>query len=114
MGTGLHMHGDEIGARLGQEGFEIRIARRDHEMHVERLVGVPPQCPHHVGPDGDVGYEMPVHDVHMDPIGARFVDRAHFFAQLGEIGGQDGWGDGKRAMHRYLGNGVDRIGGRAP
>src|SRR3984893_11128107 len=80
-------------------------------MHVERLPGVRPQRPHRVGSDGDVGYEMPVHDVHVDPIGARFVDRAHFLAELGEIGGKDGWGDGKGAMHRYLRHGTDRIGG---
>ena len=32
--AGLDMHGDDVGARLG-EGFEIGIARRDHQMGVE-------------------------------------------------------------------------------
>ncbi len=82
-------------------------------MHVERLPGVRPQRPHRVGSDGDVGHEMPVHDVHVDPIGARFVDRAYLLAELGEIGGQDRWGNDKRTMHRNLRNGTDRIGGGA-
>ena len=43
---------------------------------------------------------MAVHDVDMDPVGAGGVDRAHLLAELGEVGGQDRWGDGERAMHR--------------
>ena len=35
-GPGLDMHGDDVGAGLG-EGLEIGIARRDHQMHVEGL-----------------------------------------------------------------------------
>jgi hypothetical protein len=53
---------------------------------------------------------MPVHDVDMDPIGAGLVDCAHFVAELGEVGGQDRWSDGKGTVHRYLRNGVDGIG----
>ncbi len=63
------MHGDDVGARLG-EGFEDRIAGRDHQMHVENLLAVRAQRLHHVRPDGDVGHEMPVHHVHMDPVGS--------------------------------------------
>ena len=37
--AGLDMNGDVVGAGLG-EGFEIGIARRDHQMHVERFLGV--------------------------------------------------------------------------
>ncbi len=37
MRAGLDMHGDDVGAGLG-EGFEIGIAGRDHQMHVEGLL----------------------------------------------------------------------------
>jgi hypothetical protein len=47
----------------------------------------------------------------MDPIGAGPVDCTYFVAELGEIGGQDGWSDGKGTMHRYLRNGVDGMAG---
>ena len=99
MRSGFGMHGDDIGARLG-EGFEIRIARRDHQMHVENLLGVRAERLHHVGADGDVGHEMPVHHVDMDPVAARLVDGAHFLAQPREIGGENRWGNDDVAGHR--------------
>ena len=35
--AGLDMHGDDVGAGLG-EGFQIGVARADHQMHVEGLL----------------------------------------------------------------------------
>ena len=75
---------DVIGARLG-EGFEIGIAGLDHQVAVERLVGERPQRRDDRRPESDVGDEMPIHHVEMDPVRARRGDRAHFFAELGEI-----------------------------
>ena len=43
----------------------------------------------HVRADRDIGHEMPVHHVDMDPVGAGRFDRAHFLAEPGEIGRQD-------------------------
>ena len=71
----------------------IGIARRDHQMHVEDLFGVRPERLHHVRADGDVGHEMPVHDIDMDPVGAGRIDGAHLLAEPGEIGREDRWGD---------------------
>src|SRR3546814_758740 len=86
----LGMDGDRVRARLG-EGFEIRIDRRDHQMDVEGLAGVGAQRLHHRRADRDVGDEMPVHHVDMDPVGARAVDRAYFLSEFREIGGEDRW-----------------------
>ena len=47
MRAGFGMHGQAVGARLG-EGLEIGVHRRDHQMHVERLFGVGPQRLHHL------------------------------------------------------------------
>ena len=88
VGACLHMHGDDVGAGLG-EGFEVGIARRDHQVHVERLLGNRPDRLHHVGADGDIGHEVPVHHVDMDPVGAGGFDCADFIAQFGEIGRQN-------------------------
>ena len=33
----------------------------------------------------DIGHEMTVHDIDMDPIGPGLVDGAHLVAQFGEI-----------------------------
>jgi hypothetical protein len=88
MRPGLDMDGDDVRAGL-RERFEIGIAGRDHQVHVECFCGVRPQGLHHVGADGDVRHEMPVHHVDVDIVRARPVDRAYFLAQFGEIGGQD-------------------------
>ena len=55
----------------------------------------------HVGPDGEVRHEMPVHHVDVDPVGAGRFHRAHLLAELGEIGGKDRGGD-KQRTHRIL------------
>ena len=97
----LDMHGDDVGAGLG-EGFQIGVAWRDHQVHVEQLPAVWAQRLHDVGADRDVGHEMAVHDVDMDPVGPGGIDRAHLLAELCEVGGQDGRGDEERAGHRFL------------
>ena len=94
---GLGMDGDDVGARLG-EGVEEGIDRRDHQMDVERLGGVRPKRLHHRRADREVGHEMAVHHVDVDPVGAGLVDRAHFLAELGEVGGEDRGGDDGAAM----------------
>ena len=88
MRAGLGMHRDVIAAGLG-EGLEIGIARRDHQMRVEDLLGVRAHRLDDVGAEGNVGDEMPVHHVEMDPVGAGGIDGADLFAQSGEIRRQD-------------------------
>ena len=46
---------------------------------------------------------MTVHHVEVDEIRPRLLDRAHFFPQIGEIGGEDGRGDPNRLLHEPLG-----------
>ena len=98
MRAGLGMHGDDVGAGFG-EGLDEGIARRDHQMHVEELLRMRAQRLHHVGADGDVGHEMPVHDVDMDPIAAGGIDGAHLLAEPGEVGREDRWGDDDVSAH---------------
>ena len=88
MRTRLRMHSDDVRARLG-EGLEKGIDRGDHQMDVERLGGVWAQRLHHCRAKGDVGHEMPVHHVDMNPVGTGGIDRAHFLAQAGEVGRKD-------------------------
>jgi len=38
---------------------------------------------------------MTIHDINMDPVRPGFINGGNFFAQLGKISGQDGWGDFK-------------------
>src|SRR2546430_17567600 len=46
---------------------------------------------------------MSVHDVAMNPIGPGLLNAAHFIAQSGKIGGQDGGGD-QNASHGEIEN----------
>src|SRR5215475_12236002 len=101
----LDMHRDDVRAGLSK-GLEIRIARRDHQMHVHRLLGMRPERLHHVRPDRDVGHEVAVHHVYVDPVGAGLVDRTHFLAEPSEVGGQDRWRYDERPRHRLLPNRV--------
>lgn len=77
-----------VRARFG-EGVEIRIARRDHQVAVEDLVGMRAQRRDDRRPERYVGYEMPVHRVEMNPVGARGGDGAHLLAEPGEVRGQN-------------------------
>ena len=82
------LDGDAVGAGVG-EGFEIGVDRLDHQMAVERLVAVRAQRRHHRRAESDVGHEMAVHHVEVDPVGARRRDVAHLLAEIGEVGRQD-------------------------
>jgi hypothetical protein len=84
----LGMDRDDVRSRLGK-GVEEIVDRRDHQMHVEWLGRVRPERLHHRGANGDVGHEMAVHDVDMDPVGPGHVDGADFLAQPRKIGRQD-------------------------
>ena len=92
------MDGDRVGAGFG-ELFQIRVHRRDHQVDVEGLCSVPPQRLHHRRSDGEIGDEMAVHDIDVDPVGAGFVDRAHLFAETREIGREDRRGDADALLH---------------
>ncbi len=81
------------------EGLDKGVAGRDHQMHVEDLLRVRTERLHDVGADGDVGHEMPVHDVDMDPVAARRIDGAHLLAEPREVGREDRRGNDDIAGH---------------
>lgn len=62
-------------------------------MHIKHLVR---DCVNGLGDvwaKGKVGDEVTIHDVDVDPISVGYG--AHFFAQAGEVGGEDGWGNNR-------------------
>jgi len=40
---------------------------------------------HYWRPDGEIGNEVPIHDIHVDDTGAAFARGAHLFAKAGKI-----------------------------
>jgi len=43
---------------------------RDHEVNVQRQTGLLPRGRNEGGTEGNVIYEMAIHDVEMEPVGA--------------------------------------------
>ena len=108
---------DVVGAGLG-EGGEVGIGRADHQVHVERQARVRAQRLQHQRAEAEVGDEMAVHDVQVQPVGAGGLDRLDLVAQAGEVGGQQAGGDGQatvwcRRHGRGPGDGAPRAGRRA-
>ena len=81
------MHGDDVAARIG-EGRQERIARLDHQVAIEDLVGAVAHRLDDRRSEGNVGHIVPVHHVEMDPVGTGFDHGLDFVAEAGEIGRQ--------------------------
>jgi hypothetical protein len=88
--AGFLMHGDPIGAGLG-EGFDEVVGIFDHQVTIERNVADGfAQRGYYRRADGDVGDEMTVHDVDMEDSAAGVDGGLGLVAELGEVGGEDG------------------------
>ena len=68
-------------------------------MHVERFLTVWPQGLYHIWSDRDIRHKMPVHDVDMDIVGTRLINRTHFFAEAGEVCREDRRGYTRGLLH---------------
>ena len=68
-------------------------------MDVEGLLAVRAQGLDHRRADGQVGHEMPVHHIDVDPVGTGFVDGTNLFAQLGKVSREDGRGNDHGSTH---------------
>ena len=99
MRAGFRMHADMIGTCLGKGG-DVGIDRGDHQMHVQLHRGMRAQGFDDQRAEGDVGDEMAVHDIQMQPFRAGALHRFGFFAQAGEISGQKAGGDEKSSRMR--------------
>ena len=70
------MDNDFLRARLG-ERFQQDLRLAAHEMHIKKqLLGVRPDSGYDIWTKGNVGHELAVHDVQMQPVGTRRAGRA--------------------------------------
>ena len=97
VGASLNLYGNDVGAGLGEVG-DVLLRLNDHQMHVQGLLGHRTQRFNDQRTDGDVGHEAAVHHVHVNPVSTGLVHRLDLFAEAGEVGREDGWGD-----HQWLG-----------
>lgn len=87
----LDMHRDDIGACVSK-GADILIRMFDHQMDVQDgacLVRQGAKRAHNKRANGDVGYEVSIHHVHVQPFGAGRYSGSTLFTQSGKIGRQD-------------------------
>jgi hypothetical protein len=77
---------ERVRTRLGElVQEEVRV--RDHAVGLQGQVRHPPERLHGHGSHREVRDEVPVHDVHVDPVGPGLLRRLHLFAQASEVGG---------------------------
>ena len=69
------------------------IRMLDHEMDVERKLGVLSHGRDHGGTEGNIVHEMAIHDVEMQPIGAGIFGAMDLGFETREVRGEDGWSD---------------------
>ena len=78
------MDGDIIRAGVDKHRDQY-VRRRDHEMHIKRLVRMRAQSLYDIRSDGEIGHIMPVHHINMNHIRPGRVNIANSLTQSREI-----------------------------
>ena len=81
------MHGQRIRPAFGKQRDEI-VGVGHHEMHVERKLRIFFDGAHDRRADSQIRDEMPIHDIHVQPIGV-LLNALNFVAQAREICGKN-------------------------
>ena len=111
---GLEVEADEVGAGFG-EGLHEVLGVVQHEVDVEKEAGhLAAELGDHLRAEGEVGHEVAVHDVQVQPRRAGGRDLRGALGQAGvlagengggEKGGMDGSGHGQRPWRNGAGEG---------
>lgn len=75
----------------------------DHQVHIERKPCEFVDKIDHRRTKGDIVDEVAVHDVAMNPIGPGGLNFADFIGEIGEVCGEDGWGDEDHKLQELQG-----------
>ena len=92
VGRRLDVERDPVGPGLVEQGHK-GAGVLDHEVDVDGQAGFAADGRDELGAEGQVGHEMPVHDVDVDEIGPGLLGQPDGLAEPREIGGQDRRGD---------------------
>ena len=106
----LGVHDQPLAAGVDVLGGH-HVGRQHHQVRLERQRRVPARRRDHVGPEREVGHELAVHHIPLDPVDTRRFQRGDLLAELGEVGGQHARGDFDRSRHRSEGSGCRRAAG---
>ena len=83
----LGVHDQPLAAGLDVLGGH-HVGRQHHQVGLERQRRVPPGRRDDRRAEGQVGHELPIHDVPLDAIDASRLQRGDLVAQPAEVGGQ--------------------------
>jgi hypothetical protein len=75
---------NSVGASLCKR-LNILLGFDDHEMHVDRLLRGFTDGIDNDWADGEVGHETPIHDVDVNPVCTRLIDRLDFSLKAAKI-----------------------------
>ena len=81
---GFHVNPQPIGPGR-HKGLDVALGIADHQVDIQGQAGGPAQGPGDRRADGDIGDEMPVHDVHVDPVDAGLLRFPNVLRQAAEI-----------------------------
>ena len=87
----FQVHADHVRPCVNKR-FDKLVRVLDHEVSVKGQFGAAADLRHNRGPEGDVGDEMPIHDVEVDNIRPAPVNPGDLLAQTAEVGGEKGGG----------------------
>lgn len=85
----FHVNGNLVGPGIG-EGVDVEVRIVQHQVHVKEQLGAPAQGGHRLRPEAEIGHEMSVHDVEVDPFQAGRLDRRQAGSQFGVVARKDG------------------------
>ena len=81
---GFHVNPQPVGPGR-DESLDVALGILDHQVDVQGQSGGPAQGFGHRGADGDIGDEMAVHDVHVNPVDAGLLRFPDVLRQAAEI-----------------------------
>ncbi len=89
----FHMDCQHISSCLS-EGLKVAFRLLDHQVHIQHgsgFISQRTQCLHDQRTNGDVGHEMPIHHVDVEPVGPGAEGFAALVFETSKVGRQDGW-----------------------
>ena len=84
VGSGFGMHRDDVSARLSNR-TKMALGFKNHHMDVNGQLSRSANLANDDRPKRQVGYEPPIHHVHMDKISAAFLQNGYLIGQVPEI-----------------------------
>ena len=89
MGTRLLMDDDSIGTGI-LKSTEMLLRLNDHKMHIKKELRGRAGDPNNVVTECNWRHEGAIHDVDMEPVGSRSLDRSDLVTEVAKVSRQDG------------------------